>query len=178
MRMSLRATALLLVCLAVPMAQGKRLPNLEFKSVTGQPEKLADLRGSITVVNFWATWCVPCREELPLLSKLSKEYAEKKVRFVAISADEEPENKKNRAKIDMFLSQQNLGMEVWLGADLDMLDRLQLGNVLPATMILDDQGEVIARVMGEAHEEDVRGPVDWLLNGRTGPAPAAATKRY
>jgi len=178
MRTSLRAATLILILLAVPVAQGKRLPNLEFKSLAGQTEKLADLRGSITVVNFWATWCAPCRAELPLLSKLSKQYADRKVRFVAISADEEPENKKNRAKIDLFLSRQNLGIDVWLGADLDMLDRLQLGNVLPATLILDEQGEVVTRVIGEAHEEDVKGPLDWLLNGRTGPAPAAVTKRY
>ena len=178
MRVTLRAAALLLVCFAVPLAQGKRVPNLEFKNLAGQTEKFADLRGSITVVNFWATWCGPCREELPLLSKLRQDYADKKVRFVAISADESPENAKNRAKIDLFLSRQNLGLEVWLGADLDMLDRLQLGNVLPATLILDEQGEPVARIMGEAREEDVKGPVEWLLNGRTGPAPAPVTKRF
>jgi hypothetical protein len=45
-------------------------------------------------------------------------------------------------------------------------------------VILDKQGEVIAKVMGEAHEEDVKGPLEWLLNGRNGAAPAAVTKRY
>jgi len=69
-------------------------------------------------------------------------------------------------------------MEVWLGADLDMLERLNLGNVLPATVILDEQGEVVARVMGEAHEEDVKTPVEWLLNGKSGPAPTAVIKHY
>jgi thiol-disulfide isomerase/thioredoxin len=139
---------------------------------------VSDLRGSITVINFWATWCGPCREELPLLSKISQEYSSKKVRFIAISADADPDDRKNRAKIDLFLNQQKLAMEVWLGADLDMLDRLSLGNVLPATVILDEQGEVVARVMGEAHEEDVKGPLDWLLNGRSGAVPAAVVKRY
>jgi hypothetical protein len=59
-----------------------------------------------------------------------------------------------------------------------MLGRLNLGNLLPATVILDEQGEVIARVMGEAHEEDIKTPVDWLLNGKAGAAPAPVTKRY
>jgi thiol-disulfide isomerase/thioredoxin len=178
MRVFLRAVALWSICFVIPASQAKRLPNLEFKSLTGQTEKLADLKGSITVVNFWATWCGPCKEELPLLEKLHQEYAGRKVRFVAISADEEPENKKNRAKIDMFLNHQNLGLEVWLGADLDMLDKLQLANVLPETMILDEQGEIVARIMGQAREDDVKGPVEWLLNGKTGPAPAPVTKRY
>jgi thiol-disulfide isomerase/thioredoxin len=174
----LRSLIVVLVCCLIPVAQAKRAPNLEFKNLSGQPQKIADLRGSITVINFWATWCGPCVEELPLLSRLSQEYADKKVRFVAISADESADNSKTRAKIDLFLSHQKLAMEVWLGADLDMLDRLQLGNVLPATMILDEQGEIVARVMGEAHEDDVKGPVDWLLNGRTGPSPTPVTKRY
>jgi thiol-disulfide isomerase/thioredoxin len=173
-----RALALMLICCLIPAAEAKRVPNLEFKNLSGQTQKLSDLRGSITVVNFWATWCGPCLEELPLLSKLTHEYSEKKVRFIAISADADPENRKNRTKIDEFLSHQNLAMEVWLGGDLDMLDRLNLGNLLPATVILDEQGEVIARIMGEAHEEDVREPLEWLLNGRNGAAPAAVTKRY
>jgi len=178
MKFSLRTITLLLACCLVPIAEAKRAPNLEFKNLAGQTQKIADLRGSITVVNFWATWCGPCREELPLLSKLHQEYAEKKVRFIAISADEAPDKPKNRAKIDQFLSQQHPDMEVWLGADLDMLDRLALGNVLPATVILDEQGEVVARVMGQAHEEDIKVPLEWVLNGKSGTAPTPVTKRY
>ena len=174
------ATALM-ACVA-PMADAKRAPNLEFKSLSGATAKFADLRGSITVINFWATWCGPCREELPLLSKLSEEYGAKyaqgKVRFIAISADEDPGNKKNRTKIDHFLNEHKPGMEVWVGADLDMLGRLGLGNVLPATIVLDEQGEVVAKVLGQAHEEDVRKPLDWLLKGKSGDAPVAVTKRY
>ena len=59
-----------------------------------------------------------------------------------------------------------------------MLEDAGLGNVLPTTMILDEQGEIVARVQGQAREEDVRKPLEWLLGGRTGPAPQAVTKRY
>jgi thiol-disulfide isomerase/thioredoxin len=158
--------------------EGKRAPNLEFQSLAGGKEKIADLRGSITVVNFWATWCGPCREELPLLSRLSQQYAAKKVRFVSISADEDPGNRKNRAKIDQFLSEQKPAVEIWLGASLSSLDRCGLGNVLPATMILNADGEVVARVEGQAREQDLTGPLDWLLDGAQGSAPAPLIKRY
>lgn len=178
MKSFLRIAIALIAVSLVPFAQAKRVPNLEFKNLQGAAEKIAGLHGSITVINFWATFCGPCREEMPMLSKLTQEYAVKKVRFIAISADESPESKKNRAKIDQFLDTQKPAMEIWLGADLDTLDRLRLGNVLPATIILDENGEVISRIMGEAHEEDVRGPLDWLLDGRNGPAPAASVKRY
>ena len=164
----------LLVFSLTPQGQAKRAPNLEFKDRSGTTRKVADLRGSIVVLNFWATWCGPCREELPMLSTLSREYAGKNVRFIAVSANDA----KDRDKIDEFLRHNTLAMEVWLGADLDMLERAGLGNVLPATLILDEQGEVVARVMGQAHPEDIKAPLDWLLGGRTGPAPAPAIKRY
>jgi thiol-disulfide isomerase/thioredoxin len=167
------AAAFALCWLALP-AQAKRVPNLELKDLAGKTEKVADLRGSVVVLNFWATWCGPCREELPLLSRLSQEYAGKKVRFIAVSADE----LKKRASVDAFLKATPLAMDVWVGADLDMLERAGLGNVLPATLIVDEQGDVVARVLGEAHEEDIRGPLDWLLGGKADPAPQAVIKRY
>lgn len=109
-----------------------------------------------------------------MLSALTREYGEKRVRFIAASADES----KDRAKVDAFLDRDPLAMEVWVGADLDMIERAGLGNVLPATLIVDEQGEVVARILGQAREEDIRQPLDWLLSGRSGAAPAAVTKRY
>lgn len=178
MKSFMRIAVVLITVSLVSFAQAKRVPNLEFKNLQGATVKIADLHGAITVINFWATFCGPCREEMPMLSKLTQEYAEKKVRFIAISADDSPENRKSRAKIDQFLDTQKPSMEIWLGADLDMLECLQLGNVLPATIVLDENGEVISRIMGQAREEDVRGPIDWLLNGHSGTAPVATVKRY
>jgi thiol-disulfide isomerase/thioredoxin len=157
-----------------PAALAKRAPNLELKDRAGAAHKLAELRGSIVVLNFWATWCGPCRQELPLLSKLSQQFAGKSVRFIAASANED----KDRAKVDEFLKSNPLAFDVWLGADLDMLERAGLGNVLPATLILDDQGEIVARIMGQAREEDITGPLNWLVSGKTGPPPVAIVKRY
>jgi thiol-disulfide isomerase/thioredoxin len=159
-------------------AQSKRVPNLEFENLARSKERISDLRGSIAVVNFWATWCVPCRAEFPMLSRLAQKYAGKKVRFVSISADDDPSSRKQRAKIDEFLDIQKPAMEIWLGADVDALERCGLGDVLPGTMILDSNGQVISRVEGQAHEGDITGPVDWLLGGGTGPAPVAVVKRY
>jgi len=174
MKHALRIFAALLICCLIPAASAKRAPNLEFKDLSGTKQKLASARGSIVVLNFWATWCGPCKEELPLLSKLTEEYSAKKVRFISASANEA----KDRDKVDLFLSHQKLAMEFWLGADLDMLERMDLGNVLPATVILDEQGEVVARIQGQAREEDIRKPLDWLLGGKTGPSPSAVIKRY
>jgi thiol-disulfide isomerase/thioredoxin len=173
MKISVRLLAALLVCCLIPQAQAKRAPNLALKDLKGKSRTLSELRGSIVVLNFWATWCGPCREELPMLSRVSREYAGKKVRFIAASADEA----KDRAKLDEFMSRGDLGLEVWVGADLDMLERAGLGDELPATLILDEQGEVVSRVLGQAREQDVKAPLEWLLGNKTGPAPQAVVKR-
>jgi len=159
-------------------AQSRRTPNLEFESLGGAKERIGDLRGSIAVVNFWATWCGPCRQEFPMLSQLAGKFAGRKVRFVAISADDDPKNRKQRAKIDQFLNEQKPAMEIWLDADLDALQRCGLGNVLPATMILDENGQIVFRIEGQAREEDIGGPVEWLLDGGGGTSPPAVVKRY
>src|SRR6185437_10722632 len=76
-RSSFKATrfyAALLLLLLPCAAQAKRAPNLAFKDLSGHTQKLSALEGSISVVSFWATWCAPCRDELPRLSKLAQQY--------------------------------------------------------------------------------------------------------
>src|SRR5580698_509673 len=170
----LRIGTTLLLCFIASAAQAKRVPNLEFKNLSGQSQKIGSLHGSIAVLSFWATWCVPCHEELPRLSKLSQDYASDGVRFVAISIDEP----KDRAKVAPYVAQQKLAMDVWVGGDTDMLARVGLGDIVPGTIIIDQQGEVIGRIMGEAREEDIKSRLDWLLHGRQGDSPEALTKRY
>jgi len=162
------------LCLMAVPAWAKRAPNLDLKDLNGHTQKLSSSRGQIVVLNFWATWCAPCQEELPRLSQLAQSYAGKNVRFVAVSIDEV----KDRAKIRPTLEKQNIQLETWVGATTDTMAGFGLGDIVPGTVVLDEQGEIVARIMGEARNEDVRSAVDWLLNGRSGPAPAAMTKRY
>jgi len=166
--------AVFFACLLGPVAHARRIPNLELKDLSGHSQKTASLRGSIVVVSFWATWCAPCREELPRLSKLAQDYSSNGVRFVAISIDES----KDRAKIAPYVTAQKLAMEIWVGGDTNMLARVGLGDIVPGTIILDQQGEIIGRIMGEAREEDIKSRVDWLLHGREGTPPEPLTKRY
>ena len=152
----------------------KHAPDPGFKALDGQTRKLSSLRGQVVVVNFWATWCGPCQEELPRLSQLAQIYAGKPVRFVLISIDAP----KDRAKIPQVLGRLHASLESWDDADTDTMDHFGLGDIVPGTAILDEKGEVVARIMGEAREEDVRNAVDWMLGGKIGPAPAELTKRY
>jgi thiol-disulfide isomerase/thioredoxin len=171
----LMSVVLCAVCLCTTrFADAKGVPNLVLRDVAGHSQKLSELRGQIVVLSFWATWCAPCREELPRLSKLSQEFAGRNVHFVAVSIDDA----KDRAKIEPYLLKQDIRLDVWVDGNTDLLGRFGLGDVVPATLVLDEQGQVITRIMGEAQDEDVRRPLDWLLNGRQGLAPGQKLKRY
>jgi thiol-disulfide isomerase/thioredoxin len=172
----LRIARVLLLVLLVASAplMAKHAPELVLKTLDGQPRKLSALRGQVVVVNFWATWCGPCQEEMPRLSLLAAAYSGKPVRFVAISIDEP----KNWAKIPATLARLQVNLETWVGADTDTMGQFGLGDIVPGTVVLDDHGEIVAKVMGEARDSDVRTAVDWLLGNKAGPAPPALTKRY
>ncbi len=166
-----------ILALAVPGGiEAKPVPNLGFKDLTGAKQSFSELRGTIVVVNVWATWCGPCREELPLFARLNTEYSAKKIRFIEISEDENGDSKSGRAKIDAFMKANGPGLEVWTGADTGTLSRLGLGIELPATVVMDENGEVICRLLGEARETELRSVLDWLSGGRMGSAPPAIFK--
>jgi len=163
-----------MLALAAVPANARRVPDPAFKTLAGESRKLSALRGRVVVVNFWATWCGPCQQELPRLQQLAAAYADKNVSFVFISIDDP----KDRAKIPATLARLHVSLDSWVGADTGTLDRFGLGNIVPGTLVLDEQGEEVARVMGEAKEDDVRTAVDWLLSSKSGPPPPALTKRY
>ncbi len=148
------------------------LPALAFQDLQGGPHRLDELRGHPAVVNFWATWCGPCREEMPRLQKLSESYAGQGVRFVAISLDE-PET---RGKIAAVTEKRGFHVPVWTGASTATLSTLQMGELVPATLILDADGALIGKIEGEARDKDVRARLDWTLGGRQGKPPKVVQK--
>ena len=174
-RLPFRILCVVFLCAScVLSAAAKRAPDPGFKTVDGQSRKLSRLRGKVVVVNFWATWCGPCQEELPRLSGIAESYAGKPVEFVMISID----SPKDRAKIPAVLARLHVAAESWVGADTDTMAGFGLGDIVPGTVILDADGQMVTRVMGEARDEDVRTAVDWLLDGKQGAAPKDLVKRY
>lgn len=155
--------ALALTPLTAETVNGK----VHFRGHDGANHSLAELHGKPAVVNFWATWCGPCKEEMPRLQALADRYASKGVSFVAVSIDD----RDTVGKVDSVVQQRGLRMPVWTGASDRTLEQLKLGEMVPATLILDENGAVIGKIEGEAHPGDVESRLDWLLAGRSGPAP-------
>src|SRR6476661_1853241 len=119
-----------------------RLPDLDDRLQT-----VGDWRGKVVVVNFWATWCAPCREEIPLFVKLQKQYGDRGLQFVGIAVDE-------LAKVKPFAAELGMNFPVLVGgAELIELTR-KLGNragVLPFTVVVSRAGKVVSTEVGTAH---------------------------
>ncbi|MGN6581197.1 MAG: TlpA family protein disulfide reductase [Bordetella sp.] len=78
--------------------QGGPTPALALPDLQGRPRNLTEFLGSVTIVTFWATWCAPCRQEIPIMSALANRYADKGLKLIAVDAAEA------RPRIDAFLA--------------------------------------------------------------------------
>lgn len=92
--------------------------------------------------------------------------------FVAISLDDTDTQK----KIDPLIAKRGLRVPVWTGATEQTFKALELGTLVPATLILDESGTVVGKIEGEAREKDVRSRLDWVLNGKQGKQPKVVQK--
>jgi thiol-disulfide isomerase/thioredoxin len=144
----------------------------EYRGLDGSVHSLAELKGHPAVINFWATWCGPCREEMPRLQKLASTYAMKGVAFVAISLDA----KETQGKINAVVKKRDFSIPVWTGGSEKTLKDFGLGELVPSTLIIDENGVAIGKIEGETRTKDVASRLDWLLNGRQGKQPSLIQK--
>jgi thiol-disulfide isomerase/thioredoxin len=158
----------LLALLAVTAAANPNDDELLLPDLQGQKHSLSEYRGKVTVINFWATWCGPCKHEMPLFSDAAKKYGADRLQVVAISLD----NESTRKNIAAFAEKEKMSFPILLGTTEDM-KTLGLGEGLPATAFVDQNGQIVARVLGEIGKSELKDRVEWLLNGKSGKSPAA-----
>jgi len=133
--------------------------ELSFPSPTGEPTTLASVRGRLTVINFWATWCPPCIEEMPELSRIHAEMSSSGVKLIGLAVDS-PSN------VREFLEDKQFSYPLLItgGAGTDLAKRL--GNAidaLPYTVLIDEKGTVIRQKAGRIHEEELK---SWIAEVR------------
>jgi thiol-disulfide isomerase/thioredoxin len=169
-----RFSAAILVASAILAAADQKPSDLTLVDQFGKRVHLRDYRGKIVVLNFWATWCVPCREEMPMIVEAEKAWGAKGVTFIAISLDDG----KTRKAIPEFLERYHVGFPVWSNASADDLDKLRMGQGVPDTAFLDEAGVVIARVLGEIHRPEIDERLAWLTSDRKSPPPPALVNHF
>jgi len=117
-------------------------PALELSDLAGRTHKLADYRGKVVLVNFWATWCEPCREEMPSIERLRASLEGRPFAVLAVNLAE-PES-----RIRKFLDTMPLGFAVLLDRDAKVARAWQ-AKMLPATYVVDRDGMVRFQHRGE-----------------------------
>jgi len=139
----------------------EQLPEFSFPDVQGINRNSSEWKNRILVINFWATWCPPCREEMPLFVKLQKQYADKGVQFVAIAIDE-PDLVRD------FHDVYGLNFPTLIGG----MEAVKLANTLgnrfdslPFTAIFDRQGKTHHIQAGPVTNEILIAAFDKLLPG-------------
>ena len=163
------AISFLLLTSAVLAATDKKPCDLTLHDIAGKKVQLRDYRGKVVVLNFWATWCVPCREEMPMMVEAEKTWGARGATFIAISLDDG----KTKRDIPAFLARYHVSFPVWTGASSNELDKLRLGQGVPDTAFFDETGVIVARVLGEIHRDELDQRLEWLTGDRKAPPPAA-----
>lgn len=133
--------------------------ELSLKDLFGAEQKLSALRGRIVVLNFWATYCEPCRKEMPDLADVQNSYAALGVQVVGASADDATA----KPSVLKFIKEAKLNFPVWLGATTGDMERFGLAPALPGTAIIGRDGRVVWHKSGVIREAEVKKEIDKLL---------------
>jgi len=125
------------------------LPDFALPDLAGQSHTIGEWQGKILVINFWATWCPPCLEEIPAFIKLQKQYGQQGVQFIGIAIDDD-------FAIEDFMKTTPLNYPNLMGQEQGISLAEQLGNrsgAIPFTVIVNQQGQIVHRQPGELSTE-------------------------
>lgn len=136
---------------SAPTISGAALYGAAFQDTQGRVQPLGQFQGKLLVLNFWATWCAPCREEMPAFNRVAGRWRDRGVAVVGIS-DEAPET------IDAFGRKLAIAYPLWSGGEAAGELSRRLGNhmaVLPFTALIDGTGKVRAAKVGAYTESEL-----------------------
>jgi peroxiredoxin len=125
-------------------AAGAAAPDFALQSLDGRTVRLSDFKGKAVLLNFWATWCGPCRAEIPWLAELSKKYRGQGLEIVGVSMDE---GDRGRARVGPFIQQRNVSYTILFG-DESVAAAYDGVPVLPQTFIIGRDGRILGSVSG------------------------------
>ena len=124
------------------MAQQQQAVNFSLKSSNGTSYELSKYKGKVVVVNFWATWCGPCRKEIPDFIEAYKKYKSKGLEIIGISLDQD-----GWTKVTPYVKQSNINYPVVLG-DEKVVQNYGGFNAIPTTFIVDKNGNIVDQHTG------------------------------
>jgi thiol-disulfide isomerase/thioredoxin len=136
------------------------LPDFNFPDVSGNQHNISEWQGKIRVINFWATWCPPCRKEIPEFIALQEQYAAYNLQFIGIAIDDQE-------PVEEYLASTKINYPILIGGITGIALAHQLGNsidAVPFTLVVNRQGQIIHQQPGEFSREQIMKIITPLLN--------------
>jgi peroxiredoxin len=133
-------------------------PDFTLNDATGKPVKLSDFRGKVILLNFWATWCVPCRAEIPLLVGFQQTYRDRQFEVLGVSADED-----GWASVMPYIDEKKMNYRVMIG-NIDVVHSYGGLGVIPTTLIIDRSGRIAATHLGLCRKDEYEADIQAVLN--------------
>jgi peroxiredoxin len=144
--------------IAATLGAQKTAPAWELKDVNGKTLKSSDFKGKVVVLDFWATWCPPCRAEIPGFVELQKKYSEQGLTIVGISLDE-----KGPSVVKPFMKKFNINYPVVMGDD-KVVEAFGGVESIPTTFVIDRTGKIVSKHVGLAEKSQFEKEIRPLLN--------------
>lgn len=138
--------------------KAKCLPELDAYGLDGRKITAADLKGKVVLVNFWATWCKPCVNEIPALERAQEKYGPRGFVVIGVVSSEPRDD----AQVQQFMADHDMGYTV-LRDDGTLGRKFEMGNALPTTFLYDRSGTLVARHSGPLDDADLEKMVTPLL---------------
>ncbi len=162
---------ILICCGAIAQAQpsGQSAPAINHQDIYGRPVRLADYQGKVVLLNFWATWCPPCRTEIPDLIKLQRRYRSRGLRIIGITYPPE-----TQTDVLDFAKKVGIDYTVALG-DKQTKSLFTESETLPVTVVIDREGTIRAVIEGIMYSDEFDAKVKPLLVSQRGNT--SATRR-
>lgn len=145
---------------ATRKSEGERnkAPGFTLKDLSGNAVKLSDFEGNVVLLNFWATWCGPCRVEIPEFIRLREQYHTRGFEIIGISLDDEDA----REGVAAFARRLNINYPIVIGT-AETVEAYGPMNAIPTTLILDRQGRIHSRHLGMLTYDEVEKQIKPLL---------------
>jgi len=126
------------------------LLSRELKAIDNKSFRLADFDGKVMVVNIWATWCGPCRREVPDYEKVRKEFAGQEVEFIALTTEDPVADRK---LVEKFVRDFNFGFRIAFADPATARTLMNGRNSIPQTLVIDKHGQIIGHWRGYSAAE-------------------------
>lgn len=126
----------------VPEVERHDAPDFVLENLRGGNTSLKDYKGKVVLFNFWATWCMPCRAEMPGMETLWQKYKEQGFVVVAVSNDEG-----SKKRVETFSKLLDLSFPILLDPEGEVNDQYKVSN-MPTSFLIDRNGKIISRIVG------------------------------